>query len=128
MADDSVVQLIGNKELRRTMKKAGEDLSDLKDVHQAVGALVAGVAQGLAPKRSGALAGSIRPTRAAAGVAIKAGGAGIPYANPIHWGWPKRNIAANPFLSDAATQSEAQWVALYETELEKIIERVEGDS
>ena len=111
MSSAPTVQVVGAKELRKTMKAAGDDLGDLKDVHQAVGQLVVGVAQGLAPKRSGALAGSIRATRQAGGVAIKVGSARIPYANPIHWGWPKRNIEAQPFLSDAATQSEAQWVA-----------------
>lgn len=127
MSKDLAVEVVGAKELRRTMKRAGEDLADLKAVHQAVGNLVVSVAQQLAPKRSGALAGSLRASKLASGVAIKVGSNGIPYANPIHWGWPKRNIKANPFLSDAATQSEEQWVALYEAELEKIISRIEGD-
>jgi HK97 gp10 family phage protein len=120
--------VIGAKELRKTMKKAGEDLADLKAVHAKVGELVADVARQLAPKRSGQLAGTIRAAKLAGGVSVKVGTAGTPYANPIHWGWPKRNIEAQPFLSDAATQSEPRWVALYEDELNKIIERVEGDS
>lgn len=128
MSSSPQVQVIGEKELRRTLKKAGEDLGDLKDVHQRVGNFVAEIARGLAPKRSGAMAGTIRAARTASGVTIKAGGARVPYVNPIHWGWPKRNIEAQPFLSDAATSSETQWVAMYEEELDKIIERVEGDT
>ena len=99
----------------------------MKAAHQAAGQLVVGVAQGLAPKVSGALAGSIRASKLAGGISIKAGSAAIPYANPIHWGWPKRNIESQPFLSDAATSSEAQWFALYEEEVNKIIDRVKGD-
>jgi HK97 gp10 family phage protein len=127
MTAQPTVQVLGAKELRKTMKQAGDDLGDLKAVHQAAGNIVVAAAQALAPKRSGALAGSIRAAKLAGGISVKVGGAGIPYANPIHWGWPKRNIEAQPFLSDAATQTEAQWVALYEEELEKIIQRVEGD-
>lgn len=122
-----MVEVKGLKTLVRTMRKAGEDLSDLKDVHQMVGNMVVAVAQQLAPKRSGALAGSIRAGRLASGVSVKAGGAQIPYAGPIHWGWPARNIEANPFLTNAAAQTESQWSDLYFSELEKIIERVEGD-
>jgi hypothetical protein len=121
------VQVRGSKELRKTLKAAGDDLSELKDVHEAVGALVARVAKSLAPVRSGQLAGSVRAARLAGGVSVRAGSARVPYSNPIHWGWPKRNIAANPFISNAALQTEPQWVALYEAELEKIIQKVEGD-
>jgi hypothetical protein len=121
-----VVEVRGAKELRKTLRKAGQDLGDLKDVNQAVGNMVVGTAQGMAPRRSGALAGSIRAARAATSVTIRAGSASIPYAGPIHWGWPAHNIEANPFLSNAATSTEATWVALYEDELNKIIDRVEG--
>ena len=81
----------------------------------------------MAPKVSGALAGSIRASRLAGGISVKAGSAGIPYANPIHWGWPARNIEASLFLTNAASQSEPEWTAFYEQELDKIIDRVKGD-
>jgi len=127
MSKQPLVEVRGAKELRKTLKAAGDDLGDLKAAHQAVGNMVVNVARGLAPVRSGALAGSIRATRLAGGVSIKAGSGSIRYAGPIHWGWPARNIAANPFLSTAATTSEEQWTALYEEELNKILDRVEGD-
>lgn len=127
MPSDPIVEVRGSRQLRKTLKAAGDDLSELKTVHEAVGALVVGVAKALAPKRSGALAGSVRTARLASGVLVRAGSARVPYANPIHWGWPKRNIAANPFMSNAALQTEPQWVKLYEDELEKIIRKVEGD-
>lgn len=127
MSKAPIVEVRGVKELRKTMKQAGEDLSDLKDVNQAVGNLVVGIAQGMAPSVSGALAGSIRASRAAGGVSVKAGSAGIPYAGPIHWGWPRRNIKESLFLTNAAAQTEEQWVALYWEGVDKIIDRVKGD-
>lgn len=122
----AIVEVRGAKELRKSLKKAGDDLGDLKDVNAAVGNMVVATASGMAPRRSGALAGSIRASRAAASITIKAGSARVPYAGVIHWGWPAHNIAANPFLSNAATSTESAWVALYEAELDKIIDRVEG--
>ena len=126
MSPAPVVEVRGAKELRKTLKAAGDNLADLKDVNQAVGNMVATTARGLAPHRSGALAGSIRAARAVGAVTIRAGSGSIPYAGPIHWGWPARNIAAHPFLSDAATSTEAAWTQLYMDELDKIIDRVEG--
>jgi hypothetical protein len=121
-----LVEVKGVRELRKTMKAAGEDLADMKDANAAVGNMVAQTAKGIAPVRSGALAGAIRAGRAVGGVNVKAGSARIPYAGVIHWGWPAHNIAANAFLSDAATSTESAWVALYEEEIGKIIDRVEG--
>jgi hypothetical protein len=128
MTSAPVVEVLGAKELRKTLKQAGEDLGDLKTVHQAVGNIVVSVARGLAPVRSGALAGSLRANRVAGGVSVKAGSGSIPYAGPIHWGWPAHAIKAQPFISEAATTSEATWVALYEEEVAKILDRVEGQS
>lgn len=127
MSKGPLAEVRGVKELRKTMKQAGEDLNDMKDVHQAAGNLVAGVAQGLAPSVSGALAGSIRASRLAGGISVKVGSAGIPYAGPIHWGWPSRNIRESLFLTNAAMQTETQWVEMYYEGMERIIDRVKGD-
>jgi hypothetical protein len=116
----------GAKELRRTMKQAGDDLKDLKDVNRRVGELVASAARTRAPVRSGALAASIRPAAAAAKVTIRAGSKKVPYAGPIHWGWSAHGITANPFLSDAATRTEETWVEYYFEELQAIVNKVEG--
>lgn len=127
MTTAPLVLVKGAPELRKSLKRAGEDLSDLKDAHQAVGNLVANTASGIAPRQTGALAGSIRASRSHTYVIIRAGSAGIPYAGPIHWGWPARNIQADPFIMNAAQSAEPEWTALYEREMVQIIERIEGD-
>lgn len=126
MTKAPVVEVVGAKELRKSLKAAGDDLGDLKGVHQAVGNLVVSAARGQAPVRSGALAGSLRASRVAGGVTVRAGSGSVPYAGPIHWGWPARNIKANPFILDAAQATETAWVALYEDEVNRILDRVEG--
>lgn len=121
-----LVQVEGARELRRTMKQAGEDFTDLKTLHAGIGAIVANRGADMAPKRSGALAASVRASAAASSSTVRAGFARLRYAGPIHWGWPTRNIAPQPFLTDAAQQTEAQWIALYETETDKILSRIHG--
>jgi len=123
---DAEVRVQGLNELIRTMKKAGEDLSDLKDAHARAGQIVANYARTIAPKRSGKLAGTIRAAKQVRRARIQAGRASVPYANPIHWGWPSRHIEPNPFLSIAARDTESQWRTYYEKAVADALAKVRG--
>lgn len=126
MASQAIVRVDGARQLRRTMRKADMDLQELKDTHARVAALVAGRSRPAAPERSGRLAASIRPGATKTSAIVRAGRKSIPYAGPIHWGWPARNITAQPFLVDAAKDSEPAWLAVYNQAVEKIIGQIEG--
>lgn len=117
------LEVDGTRQLRKSLKAAGDDLSDLKDVNQAVATIVANAGRGRAPVRTGALAGSLKPSRAATKASIRSR---LAYAGPVHWGWPARNISPNPFLSDAAVQTESEWLGLFEAELDRIVAKVSG--
>lgn len=120
------IRVEGAKELRATLKRAGDDLGDLKAAHSEAAQLVTGVSRARAPKRSGTLAGSVRGSGAATTATIRAGGSRVPYAGPIHYGWPAHNIAPQPFISEAAQATEPAWVHLYDQAVEKILDRVKG--
>lgn len=122
----AVVEVEGARELRRTMKAAGADLNDLKDVHQEVANFVASRSRSSAPSVSGRLAGSVRGNRAQASAVVKAGGASVPYAGPIHWGWPARNIAAQPWLATTAADTEPIWYEKYLAAVEVIVGKIKG--
>lgn len=108
------------------MRKAAGDLEDLKAVHEKVSAMVASAARSAAPHKSGRLAGSGRGSRAAGQAVVRFGGARVPYAGPIHYGWPKRHIRAQPFAVDAAHATEPAWTEVYLTELDRILAQVKG--
>ena len=55
-----------------------------------------------------------------------AGGAKVPYAGPIHWGWPDRNIEPHPFIADTAGETEQTWLPIYEQDLQRICDSVKG--
>lgn len=126
MAKGAQVRVEGLSRLRRTLRKAGHDLEDLKDVNAAVAAIVVQAAGAYAPRRTGALAASPRPSRAKARARVLAGGARVPYAGPIHWGWPARNIQAQPWLSQAAQATEPQWTGTYRQGVEDVLSKVKG--
>lgn len=120
------IEVQGAAQLRRTLKAAGDDLGDLKAAHAAAASLVAGASARAAPKRTGRLAGNIRPSGTKTAALIRSGSAAVPYANPIHWGWPAHGIAAALYIAGPAKQTESSWVALYETHVKRIISKVKG--
>lgn len=120
------VKIEGARELRRTLKRAGVDVEDMKDANAAAGNIVAAAGRVSAPRRSGRLGGTVRASRAAASATVRAGGAAVPYAGVIHWGWPGHHISAQPWLSEAATRTEATWLAAYEAGVAKVLDRIKG--
>lgn len=120
------LEVEGLKRLRKDLRAMGDDLSDLKDVNASVAQLVAARASARAPRRSGRLAASVRGNRALSRATVLAGKAAVPYAGPVHWGWPSHGIAANPFMSEAAQETEPVWVELYRRGIEKATEKVAG--
>lgn len=117
----------GADRLRRTMRKAGVDMTRLKDAHREVADTVSARARGTAPKGpTGRLAASTRPGATQKAAIIRAGRKSVPYAGPIHWGWPRRGIRAQPWLQEAATSTEPEWVGTYTNEIESLIAEVEG--
>ena len=108
------------------MKRAGADLADLKSVHAAVAELVAQKSRPRAPRRSGRLAATVRGNRAAARSTVMAGRAAVPYANPIHWGWPARNIKAQPWILETADDTETQYLKMFEAGIASVISKIEG--
>lgn len=101
-------------------------VQDLKDAHATVAQTVVRAAAPRAPHRTGALAATLRGTGQQGAAVIRAGRSSVPYAAPIHWGWPSRHIAAQPFLWDAIQASKDEWVGQYLHALEKIIDTIEG--
>jgi hypothetical protein len=119
-----VVQVIGARQLRATLKRAGDDLQDLTDAHGKISRIVVGATR--APRRTGRLAGSVRGSGTKTVATVRAGRASVPYAGPIHYGWPARRIAPNPFLTDAAHATEPTWTAVYTQTVNRLLEKVKG--
>jgi len=117
-------QVVGLAELSRTMKRAGVDITELKDANTRAAQIVADRASTLAPRRSGRLAGNVRTAKQVARARIMAGSAAVPYAGPIHWGWPARHIDANPFISNAAVETQDEWLAVYLEDIQTALDKV----
>lgn len=126
MPSRPLVQIDGARELRRTLRAAGDDLTDLKAANLAAATIAAGTARSLAPVRSGALAADIRPAGTKTAGIIRAGRKRIPYAGVQHFGWPARHIQPRLYLTRGAQSTESTWVPLYERALDQALEKVKG--
>jgi len=86
----------------KALQAIGVPDTEIKAAGSQAGDVVAREARTLVPVRSGKLRNSIRVSKALRKVSILAGNNGkIAYANPIHWGWYKRNIKPQPFFTKA---------------------------
>jgi hypothetical protein len=122
MAEESAqIRITGARELTRAMREAGEELDDLKAANTAAASIVLNAAN--PPRRTGRLAASGRASRARARARVTYSKV---YAAPIHWGWPRRGIEGNPWLSRAAQSTEPVWRATYVQALNQIVDRVNG--
>jgi hypothetical protein len=100
MAEPQGVKVTNLREVSRALRNVGAPREDSAQ------AVVREAIQ-LVPVKTGKLRESIRVGAYANGrITLQAGNnrkalSGVPYANPIHWGWFKRNIMPNPFFSKA---------------------------
>ena len=120
---ESAVQIKGLTRFRSTLRKAGVDMADMKDANQAAARTVQRRAAADGPKRSERLVNSLRTPRTVAKAVIRSN---LIYAPVIHWGWPRRHIRPQPFVTEAAAETRDEWLNEYEEALVKISNSVQG--
>jgi HK97 gp10 family phage protein len=102
MSNTSGIKVKGLRSSIKALQAIGVDAAEIKQAGNDAGEIVAREARNLVPVRSGNLRNSIRTSKALNKVSVSAGNNGkVPYANPIHWGWFKRNIKPQPFFIKA---------------------------
>jgi phage gpG-like protein len=120
MADQ--VQVIGGARLAATLAAAAAQLDHLDGATTATSRQVAQRAGGRAPKRSGRLASSLRPSHTGSEAVV---GSGVVYAGVQHYGWPARNIRAHPFLVPVA-EASSTWRPFYVADVNRVLTTVKG--
>jgi hypothetical protein len=117
----------GAKKFRQELKRAGVAVADLKEPYRLTAELVVRVAKPRTPRKTGALADTVRGSGTQTAGIVRAGNKSVPYANPIHWGWPARHIKPQPWLSIAAQSSESQWLPLFMEQLDELAQSLGKD-
>lgn len=132
----------------KALKELGEPNDSLKAILREAAETMAAASRDTVPVKSGKLKASIRPAATTRGAFVYAGNNraglnGVPYANPIHWGWFRdrksqraknsrrgyinKNIRPNPFMAKALGYTREEIFRNFtdhmERELEGIISR-----
>lgn len=127
MATGPSVRIEGTANLRRTLIDAGASLDDLKAVNQAIEDMLVPLIVARAPRgKTGRLASSIRGSGTKTAAVTRAGSRRVPYARPIHWGWPARHIAPNRFAWDVVKSEQPRWTGQYRDAVDRVLARVKG--
>ena len=136
----SVFQIEGATAARRKLRKAGDDLHELRDIHREIAKEIAAASRAKAPVGAkGWLRRSVRGSGTKTKAEVSMGSKRVPYANAIHWGrswWP--NIATDEtpsgrrpfpapiqrraFIFETAHEMEPQILSKYETYIKKVLD------
>ena len=120
----SKLQIEGLKETQRALRDLGDDLKDgLKSTHKEAAEVIVEGSKRYVPVRSGKLATSIRAVATRTSGRVRAGSAAVPYAGPIHFGWPARRIKPQPFIYDAMDSRRGEVYDLYAQRIYGLIDK-----
>jgi hypothetical protein len=114
-----VLKITGLQEVERDLARIGVKLSDLDFAGIASEGMR--LAASFAPKRSGKLAASIKGSKSKSRATIRAGGARVPYAAAINYGWRKRHIEPAGFMQRADEVLRRRVPAELEEQMKRII-------
>lgn len=129
MAKRPAIEVTGAKEMKRLIRRINKQelREEMKEANHNAAKIIADEAADRAPKRTGRLAQSIRANKALAYGAVKAGSAArVPYAGPIHYGWPARGIQAQPFIHEAIDARLGDARKDYEEAIRKLAKKLES--
>lgn len=118
-------------ELQRKLRRIDAEYPKrIKAIHEQVAKPVESMARRRAPVRSGRLKNSVRSSGTQRAAVVRAGTnvKRYRYAGVIHFGWPERNIRAQPFMTEAIEVAAPMVVRTYEKELVGFVQGIWGGS
>jgi len=118
------VKIEGLNDTKRKLKKLGKDVNygdQFLAVNKTLAEAVAGDSKNYVPVLTGALQGTIRAAASKTSGRVKVGYKAVPYAGPIHFGWPARFIKPQPFIYDAIDRRRNEIKDRYDQLVKKLI-------
>lgn len=122
------LQIEGLRDVQKAMRNFSDDSrNDMKETHRKAGQIVVDGAARLVPVRSGALLASLKSAPTQRQGRVRVGSAAVPYAGPIHFGWPARHIQPNPFIYEVLDGRRQEVYAIYAQRISELIVKYDLD-
>jgi len=123
MAEAISVSINGAEEVKAQLKKIKSNLTDLSDLNKDLGSELSKKASAKAPKLTGALSASIGFTATRDKAQIYAGSKSVVYAGVQEYGWPEKNIKAQPYLRPAVYDNLKYITTKYDEYIASIVKK-----
>lgn len=147
------VRVVGLRQFTKELKLLGDEaISELKEAHEAAAKIVYETAKPMAPvhgarsvisgrpywrpgpqQAPGTLASTLRYSGTQRGGFVRGGRKLVPYAGPVHFGWPSRPdvakrwyggpIKPNPFIFDALDERREEVAVAFERYIDALINK-----
>ncbi len=115
------VRIEGLSKLAKELESVGVNIDDLGQAFGQIAREAADEMRKHIPRRSGNLANTIKPGRSKNRAVVSVGSKRVPYAAPINYGWPKRNIAPAGFIEATDEAMRDRAVSTIEQAIKKLL-------
>lgn len=113
--------------VKAALNNLGKALENNLELNKELSTTLSQKASAMAPVLTGALASSVKGNPSNEKAQILAGSAAVPYAGVQEYGWPAKNIKAQPYLRPAVNNNMGYIVAKYNESIEKNIKQYNLD-
>lgn len=121
------VTLKGVREVATLIKQLSDDIESNIELNQELSQTLSQKASSMAPKLTGELASSVKGNASGQKAQVMAGSAAVPYAGVIEYGWPDKNIQAQPYLRPAVYNNIGFIVEKYNDSIKSNIKKYDLD-
>ena len=121
------ITITGVKEVKDTLNKLGKDLESNIELNKELSTTLSQKASAMAPRLTGALASSVQGNPSAEKAQILAGSNTVVYAGVQEYGWPEKNIQAQPYLRPAVYNNLGYIIEKYNESIQERIKKYNLD-
>jgi hypothetical protein len=124
---EAQINITGIKEVTDKLNKLAKDLESNIELNKELSTTLAQKASAMAPRLTGALASSVKGNPSAEKAQIMAGSQAVVYAGVQEYGWPGKNIQAQPYLRPAVYNNLGYIIEKYNDSIQKRIKKYNLD-
>lgn len=127
MAEGLDITVQGLDQAKAAIKNLADSLEKNLTLNKELSDTLAQKASAMAPRLTGALASSVKGNPSEEKAQILAGSVAVPYAGVQEYGWPSKNITAQPYLRPAVNDNMNYIIAKYEDSIKQNIKKYNLD-
>ena len=127
MAEVIEISVENVKQVQNTLDKLSVELERNSALNKELSSTLSQKASALAPYLTGALASSVQGNPSDTKAQILAGSVAVPYAGVQEYGWPEKNIKAQPYLRPAVFNNIPYIIEKYNDSIKENIKKYNLD-